>query len=258
VFSRDTGHPIDTQPDSPTAAESAQPVAAATAAGSDVIQAIEMEATRLWQELFPQDDMTGSQAVTPVEAGRVEESGDGQTEIPTAPIVGRSSPAAVDERRAAPQADLVHRENLAEHVTRAIEVAHRSGHTMHVELFPRELGAVAVEVNVDNGVLTASLFVQSHEARQLLHDCLPELTEALTRQGLQVERLQVELADSRPGDLPSWGSGNPGGARQEQDPPVVWQEPVEDSPDKNRNAEAAARRRPMTSLVGQHGLDVMI
>jgi flagellar hook-length control protein FliK len=63
-----------------------------------------------------------------------------------------------------------------------------------VQLEPRELGTLLVQVRLTNERLEASFHAASPEAQTLLHSQLPSLTDALNQQGFQGQHISVTLA----------------------------------------------------------------
>lgn len=65
-----------------------------------------------------------------------------------------------------------------------------------ISLVPEHLGQVDVRISVLNGQITAHFIAESAQARDLLELQLPQLRSALQQQGLQVDKLNVELQNN--------------------------------------------------------------
>jgi hypothetical protein len=66
------------------------------------------------------------------------------------------------------------------------------GGSMHIRLDPPELGALAVQIDVRDGFVTASFQTSNDEATRLLSHSLGQLRHTLETQGVSVEKLQVQ------------------------------------------------------------------
>jgi flagellar hook-length control protein FliK len=114
---------------------------------------------------------------------------------PIAPAAG----AAGQATSGASQADQV---RLVQRVAAAFQALGGGGGTVRLRLSPPELGAVKVEVNVQNGVMNAHLETETSAARSLLLDNLPALRDRLAQQQIKVERFDVDLAGHSSGGMP--------------------------------------------------------
>lgn len=65
---------------------------------------------------------------------------------------------------------------------------------MHIRLDPPELGALNVQIDVRDGILTASFQTSNDEATRLLSHSLMQLRATLESAGVSVEKLQVQQA----------------------------------------------------------------
>jgi hypothetical protein len=66
------------------------------------------------------------------------------------------------------------------------------GGSMHIRLDPPELGALAVQIDVRDGMVSASFQTSNDEATRLLSHSLGQLRQTLEGQGVSVEKLQVQ------------------------------------------------------------------
>jgi len=67
-----------------------------------------------------------------------------------------------------------------------------NGGSMHIRLDPPELGALAVQIDVRDGVVTASFQTSNDQATRLLSHSLTQLRTTLESAGITVEKLQVQ------------------------------------------------------------------
>lgn len=63
-------------------------------------------------------------------------------------------------------------------------------------LYPQSLGQVDVKITAQNGVITAHFSAETASGKEMLDNQLPQLRAALTQQGLQVDRLEVNQQPS--------------------------------------------------------------
>lgn len=64
-------------------------------------------------------------------------------------------------------------------------------HEARLILNPQSLGQVDVTITSQNGVITAQFHAETQAGKEMLDNQLPQLRAALTQQGLQVDRLEV-------------------------------------------------------------------
>jgi len=69
-----------------------------------------------------------------------------------------------------------------------------NGGSMHIRLDPPELGALNVQIDVRDGIVTASFQTSNDEATRLLSHSLGQLRTTLESAGISVEKLQVQQA----------------------------------------------------------------
>ena len=86
-----------------------------------------------------------------------------------------------------------------------------NGGRMQIRLEPPELGALQVQVEMRDGVLSASFQTSNDEATRLLSHSLHELKSALESQGVSVQKLQVVQGprDKDSGEAREEGQGQP-------------------------------------------------
>ncbi len=83
---------------------------------------------------------------------------------------------------------------LIQRVARAIEAAPQRGGTIRLRLSPPELGSLQMEISMHKGVLSARLETETHMARAVLLDNLPQLRDRLAEQGVRVEHFEVDVS----------------------------------------------------------------
>jgi flagellar hook-length control protein FliK len=104
---------------------------------------------------------------------------------------------------------------LLHRVARAFVTAQDGSGEVRLRLSPPELGALRLDVKVQDGALIARLETETSAARTTLIENLPALRERLAEQGMRIERFDVDLlprqgggqfqrpADQQPPDQPS-------------------------------------------------------
>ncbi len=73
----------------------------------------------------------------------------------------------------------------------------REGKELTVELNPRELGKLTLQVSEHNGVVTTVIKVESERTKELLMENLAVLKENLEQQGLEVGQFQVDVKQNK-------------------------------------------------------------
>jgi flagellar hook-length control protein FliK len=90
----------------------------------------------------------------------------------------------------------VHAHQFAQQVTQLfvqqMKISQVNGvHEAKLILYPQSLGQVDVTITSRDGVITAQFSAETAAGKELLDNQLPQLRAALTQQGLQVDRLEV-------------------------------------------------------------------
>ncbi|HEV8293524.1 MAG TPA: flagellar hook-length control protein FliK, partial [Tepidisphaeraceae bacterium] len=67
-----------------------------------------------------------------------------------------------------------------------------NGGSMHIRLDPPELGALNVQIDVRDGIVTAFFQTSNDEATRLLSHSLTQLRTTLESAGVSVDKLQVQ------------------------------------------------------------------
>jgi flagellar hook-length control protein FliK len=96
-------------------------------------------------------------------------------------------------------------------VARAFTAAQQGDGEIRLRLSPPELGALRLQIQVNDGALVARMETETSAARTALIDNLPVLRERLAEQGVRIERFDVDLMQRQPGGMPD----QPGGRQQE-------------------------------------------
>jgi flagellar hook-length control protein FliK len=96
---------------------------------------------------------------------------------------------------------------LLTRVIRAFSAAQERDGEVRLRLSPPELGALRLEIRVENGALTARLQTETDSARTAIIDNLPVLRERLAEQGVRIERFDVDLMQRQPGGMPDQSGG---------------------------------------------------
>jgi flagellar hook-length control protein FliK len=114
-------------------------------------------------------------------------------------------------------------------------------HELTLDLRPAELGAIRVEVSIDQGTVHLSLHADEASTGTLLHQAMPELRAALEEAGLVAGRLGVGPGDREGGRPPA------------QSRPTEGDEPTAGRP---KAAAAATIRPPVAPAAG--ALDLLL
>jgi flagellar hook-length control protein FliK len=96
-------------------------------------------------------------------------------------------------------------------VAKAFQTAQDRGGTLQLRLSPPELGALRIELNIKDGVMSASLQTENANARRLLLDHLPVLRDRLAEQNIRVDRFDVDVRQEG-----SSGQADTRGSQQQQ------------------------------------------
>ncbi len=97
-------------------------------------------------------------------------------------------------------------------VAKAFHTAQERGGALQLRLSPPELGALRLEILVQDGVLAAKLETETPAARRVLLDHLPVLRDRLAEQNIRIERFDVDVRQEGGGHSPS----SPQQGRQQQ------------------------------------------
>ena len=127
------------------------------------------------------NDATGRNATS---ISAAEERTPQRTELTAAAKTRTNSAPTIDPSR------------FVSRVTKAFEAAQlQGGGPIRMRLSPPELGMLQVQIEVKEGVLTASLEAETHAARNLLLENLPALRDRLAEQQISIEKFDVDVRD---------------------------------------------------------------
>ncbi|TWU12949.1 Flagellar hook-length control protein FliK [Symmachiella macrocystis] len=149
------------------------------------------EAASLQSPLVPADDSaTGQESTEPVLGGPAPISQQSDVSRTVGTTATTTVETAVD----------VQRPDFAMRVANAVRTSADNRQEVTMRLTPPELGALRIQVAVEQGKVSARIDAQSSAAQKILLDSLPQLKEALVQNGASVERIEVMLADNSPND----------------------------------------------------------
>lgn len=93
----------------------------------------------------------------------------------------------------------------------AIRTAQQRDGRVNVRLSPPELGALRIELTLQNGVMNARVEAETASARNLLLDNLPALRDRLAQQDIRVDRFDVDVRRDGGGSNPQNANDRPTG-----------------------------------------------
>jgi flagellar hook-length control protein FliK len=100
-------------------------------------------------------------------------------------------------------------------VARAFAAAQDRDGELHLRLSPPELGAMKLEIRIQDGAMVAHMHTETEAARTAIIENLPALRERLNEQGVRIERFDVDLMQRQAGGSPD----QPGQRQHEPTPP---------------------------------------
>jgi flagellar hook-length control protein FliK len=100
-------------------------------------------------------------------------------------------------------------------VARAIHTAEERNAPVQLRLSPPELGAMRVELTMNQGSLSATIETENATAQQLLLDNLPALRERLAEQNVKIERFDVDVRRDQTGSQQNFGTQDRGTSEQQ-------------------------------------------
>lgn len=112
-----------------------------------------------------------------------------------------TSRAATLPAQAEPQVDA---SRFVTRVSRAFQAAEQNGGTMRLRLSPPELGAMRIELTMQQGGLTAKVETETQTAKNILLDNLPVLRERLAAQEIRVDKFEVDVRQDNQSGQDSW------------------------------------------------------
>jgi flagellar hook-length control protein FliK len=96
----------------------------------------------------------------------------------------------------------IDRARFVQRVERAFAAIGDRGGSVRLRLSPPELGSLRLEITVSKGRVSARLETETKEAKNLLLDNLPALSERLAQQNIKVQKFEVDLRDPATGGMP--------------------------------------------------------
>jgi flagellar hook-length control protein FliK len=216
-----TTQPVTTNPTTPAAAPVAVPL---PAHGPSANQ--------------PAGSSASSSGTTPLGAATGPRSRlPAETLAPGPRTAARAAPTEIDTAR------------LLSRVAKAFNAAQERDGEVRLRLSPPELGALRLEVRVQDGAMVAHLHTETDSARTALIDNLPALRDRLAEQGVRIDRFDVDLMQRQPGGSPD----QPGGRQQDAPAPMRLAPPP-----KPRAAVAAGPTASMPASAAASGLNVIV
>jgi len=97
------------------------------------------------------------------------------------------------------------------------KVLRPGGQSIMIKIEPEQLGPARLHLTMHNNVLTARVTVESAMARTAVEHSLNQLTDQLSRAGIEVDRIEVSLSDREPSEQffhrrPDWAQPHNQGA----------------------------------------------
>ncbi|HAC92652.1 MAG TPA: hypothetical protein DCF63_18775 [Planctomycetaceae bacterium] len=106
---------------------------------------------------------------------------------------------------------------LIQRVARSFSRIGPTGGTVQLRLHPPELGALAIQVQVEGRSMAAHLTAQSSAAREVIMESLPQLRQRLADQGFEISQFTVDVTSDT---TLSPGTADSNGERSQQDAPL--------------------------------------
>ena len=159
---------------------------------------------------------------------------------PLGPARQANTTATADPTEGPNQHEAVQRAQLVKRVSRAFQKLSDGGGTVRVRLSPPNLGAVRIEVQMQESRMNARITTESEAARSVLNDNLLDLRSRLSELGIQVDRVEVVRESSTSGQQASFHDSAGNGDRhfeQHRQPPTInstAREPTEQESDDLR------------------------
>ncbi|QDU55315.1 flagellar hook-length control protein FliK [Aeoliella mucimassa] len=101
-------------------------------------------------------------------------------------------------------------------VSKAFQAAESRGGTIQLRLSPPELGAMRIELDLQQGVMTAKLETETAAAKNVLLDNLPALRERLAAQEIRIDKFEVNVQQQSQQGNPDWQAGQESNDRNQQ------------------------------------------
>jgi flagellar hook-length control protein FliK len=154
------------------------------------------------------------------------------------------------------QGDDVDAARFVSRVEGAVRAAHQRDGRVQVRLSPPELGALRIELTIQNGVMSARLEAETPAARNLLLDNLPALRDRLAQQDVRIDQFDVDVRRDSSGSAGGNAGQNGPGDRPAQE--SDWRQSQQR---QDRGGPAAAKRAAPTrrdAAVSDAALDIRV
>jgi len=149
-------------------------------------------------------------------------------------------------------------------VAQAVQSSADQRQQVTMRLTPPELGTLQIEVTVEHGKVSARIDTQSSVTQKILLDSLPQLKEALSHNGAQVERLEVALTDHSPDDREQQlghnlsQQGGQGGSAADDGPSGFSGTETEETTMTSQDDEQADSQSPIRKSRAAREIDITI
>jgi flagellar hook-length control protein FliK len=166
----------------------------------------------------PQSTTDASSTATPVMAVATPTINTNENGAPnrTATAIARLS-AERSLQTGGGQGDDVDAARFVGRVEGAVRAAHQRDGRVQVRLSPPELGALRIELTIQNGVISARLEAETPAARNLLLDNLPALRDRLAQQDVRIDQFDVDVRRDSSGSAGGNAGQNGPGDRPAQE-----------------------------------------
>ena len=135
-------------------------------------------------------------------------------------------------------------EQFVDRLASEVQAAPQNGQQLRVRLYPPHLGSLQIEVTSHQGTLTVQMEVQSAAAQHSLLDNMSYLRDALTQQGSNVDRIEVQLVETHADE------GRPNLTDDQQQQQESEQQPEDDQPEQENEGETSEQEaEPGTETV---------
>jgi flagellar hook-length control protein FliK len=154
------------------------------------------------------------------------------------------------------QGDDVDATRFVSRVEGAVRAAHQRDGRVQVRLSPPELGALRIELTIQNGIMSARLEAETPAARNLLLDNLPALRDRLAQQDVRIDQFDVDVRRDSGGNAGGNAGQNGPGDRPAQE--SDWRQSQQR---QDRGGPAAAKRAAPTrrdAAVSDAALDIRV
>jgi len=121
-------------------------------------------------------------------------------------LVGKPSEATGSE----PKLTEVEQVRLLQRVARAFQSASQRDGEIRLRLSPPELGALKLDIKVQDGVMNARVEAETQAAQKILLDNLPALRERLAEQNIRIDQFEVGLQGRQSQGQPESRDSQPG------------------------------------------------